>query len=184
MQSYVYFAGSDWIDERRVRAHERVRQRQLKGIMKTHKPSNFVVQEDPAYNRISPLDLQSKEWRGDLAVRQIERHDQKGRVFHTRYLFELKIDDAPERKLDWDLYKLASLQRAKRTRGERCRAFLVVLGIGAPSERFEYSGRPRTLASRWMLDVNITYQTRGIFTAAPVGSEDDAHYACLVEVTT
>ncbi|WP_325099344.1 hypothetical protein [Burkholderia contaminans] len=103
-------------------------------------------------------------------------------MFHTRYMFELKIDDATERALDWDLHKLARLKQAKAARGLRCQAFLVLMGLGVPPARFEYSGHSRTLISRWKSNVEITYQTRGIFTAAPVGAEDEAHYASLVEV--
>lgn len=182
MQSYVYFAGSDWIDGSRERVHEQVRQKKLKDIMKIHKPSNFVIEANPPYKKISPVDLQSEAWLGDLAVREIVRHEQRRRTFRTQYLFELKIFDAPVRKIDFDLHKLASLRRAKQARGKPCRAFLVVLGIGVPPKRFANLGHEKKLVRESMPDVDIVYKTRGIFTAAPIGREDDAHYACLVEV--
>lgn len=183
LQSYVYWSGFKRIHESGGRVHERVRQSDLKGMIRAHLPPNFRVEEESPYRKISPGDLSLEKWKCDLAVRYRRRDKVKGYVFHTRYAFELKFADARPREFDWDLYKLARLSRAKREIGQSCRAFLVILGTGAPPERFKYTGLRCSMRSPKMLDLRINYQTRGIFTAAPIGREDLAHYASLVEVT-
>jgi len=182
LQSYVYWAGFKSIQVRGTRTHEVVRQDQLKEIMEKHLRRNFRVLESPAYQTISPQALQAVRWRGDLAVRLRRWDVDKGATFHTRYLFELKFEDADSEEFDWDLYKLARLSQAKREREQDCRSFLLILGIGEPDARFAYTGQPCTVDSKQTPTLRFSHVTRGVFTAAPVGAEEEGHYACLVEV--
>ncbi|WP_261529514.1 hypothetical protein [Burkholderia multivorans] len=183
LQSYAFLCGIKWIEERGERIHERVRQNDLKRFIKQHLSGRFTVREDPPYRLIAPSDFPSSLWRGDLAVRR--RCGNKGNkaVYRTQFLFELKFADATPAAFNRDLYKLARMRHVKHQRDPDCRSFLVIVGRGAPEERFAYSGQPNTLRPVEMPSLRITHQTRGIYTATAIGREQRAHYVCLVEVT-
>ena len=183
LQSYAFLSGAKWIEEEGARIHERVRQNDLKRLMKLQLPRNMKVFEDPAYKLIAPMDFQSTQWKGDLAVRARLRSSEGRFVYRTRFMFELKFQDANSDAFDRDLYKLAKLYRAKRARKRNCRSFLVVLGRGAPHQRFADFGRPCIFHPAAMPTLRGSHVTRGIFTATAIGSEHNAHYVCLVEVT-
>ncbi|WP_338510344.1 hypothetical protein [Burkholderia gladioli] len=184
MQSYAFLCGVKCIEEQGVRIHERVRQNDLKRLIKQQLSGPFKVQEDPPYRLLAPADFLGSLWRGDLAVRR--RSGKKGGkpVYRTEFLFELKSADAKPAAVNRDLYKLALMNRAKRQRGLDCRSYLVLVGRGVPEERFAYGGQPISLGPAEMPTLRITHQTRGVYTATAIGRERRAHYVCLVEVTT
>ncbi|MBN3828971.1 hypothetical protein G3O00_36015 [Burkholderia sp. Ac-20384] len=183
LQSYAFLCGVKWIEEDGYRLHERVRQSDLKRLMRQQLRRNQKVIEEIPYKWIARREFQSERWRADLAVRLRRLNDEASVVHRTQFVFELKYQDADSEAFDRDLYKLARLHRAVRGRTWDCRTFLVVLGRGETHERFADIGRPGTFRSTETPTVRSTYVTRGIFTAAAVGCEHDAHYVCLVEVT-
>lgn len=182
LQSFVFWVAYKSLRNKKARIKEATLQEQLTSIMEQCSPDGHRAREELKYRNISPLEMASSDWEADIAVRRFSRHETKGRIKNTRFVFEIKIADATPPRIDHDLHKLATLSLAKQARKQDCRTFLLLLGRDERHTRFTEMRPATTTVSAKSPNLRFTYETHGIFTATAINQGDEAKYLYLVEV--